>query len=199
MLFILLVQAVGKGHLSSVLVLIQHTTCRVVCLSLKHAEVARNICRSRVSHVGLGELVCHHRSCSGSLLRVALGLPYSNSSGLATTFDSLVAVFIMLLEIIKKVLVLLRDLAQLDKLDKHASEALQSLLMEVVLMSLHVAELRKGLVAIVEPTDKRLETFMRFFVGSDVSSLGERLTADAAGIWLFTSVTTHVSLFKVSL
>lgn len=83
-----------------------------------------------------------HDSASSSLrTSLGLGLSFSDGAGLAAALDSLVAVLIVLLEVLKEITMLLRDLALSEKLDKERSEVLQGLLVEVVLMGLHVAKL----------------------------------------------------------
>lgn len=86
------------------------------------------------------------------------------------------------------------DLPHLGKLDKHVGEVFEGLFVKVVLMRLHIAELRKGLVTIIESADEGLQTLVCFFVRSNITPLGKRLAAKAARVWLFTGVATHVSL-----
>lgn len=100
-MFVVLVHAVGEGHLSSVVILIEHTASSVVVLRLKHAKVAWNIGRGRVGHRRLRELIGHHGNGNRSLLRAALGLSYCHGSSLAAAFNSFVAVFVVLLEVFK--------------------------------------------------------------------------------------------------
>lgn len=144
---------------------------------------------------------------------LALGLSSSNSARLAAALDTLVAVLVVLLEVLKELLMFLRNIALGSKLGEHLCEALQCLLVEVVLVSLcrllvlslcrvkrfletnlHVAKLREGLGAVVESADIRLDALVSLFVRANVATLSERLSADSAAERLLASVTTHVSL-----
>lgn len=69
---------------------------------------------------------------------LALGLSGSDGACLAATLNTLVAVLVVLLEVVKQLLVLLGNVVLSNKLDEHRSEVLQGLLVEVVLVSLGV-------------------------------------------------------------
>lgn len=133
---------------------------------------------------------------AGSSLRTSLGLglAFSDGTGLAASLDSLVAVLVVLLEVLKEITVLLRNLALLEKLDKESSEILQGLLVEVVLMGLHVTQLGEGLATVIKSADIRLQALVSLLMRADIAALGEELTTQAASEWLLSSVTAHVSL-----
>lgn len=139
-----LIQAVGECHLTSVLIIVKHSSAAIL-RGLKHGvsrRLAHVIRHARMRRKGLlGDM--GHDSVGGSSLRASLGLglSLSDGAGLATSLDALVAVLVVLLEVLKEVTVLLGDLALLEKLDKESSEVLQSLLVEVILMCLHIAKL----------------------------------------------------------
>lgn len=194
-----LVQAVGESHLSGMLVIVEHI--RVIMLWLEHVKIARDVGCSGTGHGRLRELVGHNggnrgpRGLRAASVAIATSrLPGGNCASLPTAFDTLVAVLIVLLEVSKEVAVFVRDATHLDELDKHASEVLKRFLVEVVLVSFHVAQLREGLVAIIKSANERLETLVGFFVGADIPSLGKGLAANTARVWFFASVATHVRL-----
>lgn len=128
------------------------------------------------------------------MLRATLWLPGGDGPGLASALDSLVAVFVMLLEVLEKLTMLVRYFPRLSKLDKHGCEILQSFLMKVVLMGLHVAKLREGLVATIQSAHEGFETLVCFLVGSYIATLSKCLAANTAGVGLLPGVATHVSL-----
>lgn len=187
--FDVLVQTVSEAEVAGLVVVVQHGS---VVLGLKHdiagvghvvARVSRERLLGDVSNVSLG---------SGGLL--GLGLASSDGAGLAAALDTLVAVLVVLLEVLEELALVLGDLAGAGKVDEEAGEALEGLLVEVVLVRLHVAELGEGLVAAVEDADIRLLAFVRLLVGANVAALSKELAADAAGEGLLASVAAHVRL-----
>lgn len=125
---------------------------------------------------------------------LALGLASSNSACLATALYSFVAVLVMLIKVLKERLVLLRNLTLGSKLGKHAGESLDSFLVEVVLVRLHIAELGKGLVAVIKFADVRLHALVSLFMRANVATLGKRLSTNATAKRLLSGMTTHVCL-----
>lgn len=125
---------------------------------------------------------------------LALGLASSNGACLATAFYSFVAVLVMLIKVLKERLVLLRNLTLSSKLGKHAGESLDSFLVKVVLMRLHIAKLGKGLVAVIEFADVRLHALVSLFMRANVATLGKRLSTNATTEGLLPGMTTHVCL-----
>lgn len=117
-----------------------------------------------------------------------------HSASLPSALNSLVAILVVLLKVFEKVLVLPRHLAVLREPHEHVREFLQCLFVKVVLVCLHIAKLRKGLVAIIEPADKGLQAFVCLFMRAEVSTLSEALATCSAREWFFTRVTPYVSL-----
>lgn len=105
----------------------------------------------------------------------------------------------MLLEVFEKILIVSGHLAVLRELHKHVCEFLERFFVKVVLMSLHIAQLRKRLVAIIEPADEGLQAFVCLLVGSKIPTLSEALATSSARERLFTCVASYVSLEVSSL
>lgn len=184
-----LVQTVSEAEVAGLVVVVQHGS---VVLGLKHdiagvghvvARVSRKRLLGDVSNVSVG---------SGDLLR--LGLASSDGAGLAAALDALVAVLVVLLEVLEELALVLGDLACAGKVDEETGEALEGLLVKVVLVRLHVAKLGEGLVAAVEDADVGLLALVRLLMGANVAALSKELTADAAGEGLLASVAAHVRL-----
>ena len=130
---------------------------------------------------------------------LTLGLAGGDGACLATALDTLIAVLIMLVEVLKKFLVLLGNITLSGEPGKHGNESLDGVLVEIVLMRLHVSELGEGFIAVIELADKRLHTLVSLLVGADVATLSKGLPAETAGEGLLASVAAHVRLEVASL
>lgn len=201
-----LVQAVGEAHMATVLILVEDV------LLIKHgvlgvvgsgdaghgrsSGLARQVVCSEAVVVlrDLGERLLGNKAGEALGSGLALGLASSDSAGLATALDSLVAVLVVLLKVLKQLAVLLGDVVSARKLDEELGKVLDGLLVEVVLVSLHVTELREGLVAVIKLADIGLHALVSLLVGADVATLSKGLSTDAAGEGLLAGVAAHVSL-----
>ena len=59
---------------------------------------------------------------------------------------------------------------------------------------LHVAQLGKGLVAVVQSANERLHALVGLHVCADITSLSEATATLLTGVGALASMTTHVSL-----
>lgn len=66
-----------------------------------------------------------------------------------TAFDAFVAVFVVVAEILKQIPVFFGDMSSSSVFAELCSESNKCRLVKIVLMGLHVAELREALVAII--------------------------------------------------
>ncbi len=157
------------------------------------------VCRQTVVSRNLRQRLLGNRAREALGSGLALGLAGGDGACLATALDTLVAVFIVLVEVLKELLIFLGDITIGDTLGKQGNESLDGLLVEIVLVCLHVAELGKGLVAVIELADKGLHALVSLFVGAHVATLSKGLSADTAAKGLLASVAAHVRLEVTSL
>lgn len=101
----------------------------------------------------------------------------ADAAVLASAFDALVAVLVETGKVLPHHLLPRADVVALVKVLEGLSEFADSLLVELVLVTLQVAELGKLLVAVVKTACERLGCSVNNLVCSHISSLGKCLAA----------------------